>query len=154
MRQARAEDARLLWRWSNDPLVLEMAFDPAPLVWEDFQAWLSARLADPQWLVTVLETPKGVAIGQLRFEPRPEGWEIDFSIAFEFRGQGYGAFLICEGLALARRRFPAEARIAARVLTHNARSLAACTRAGFVSTESGVETGRTYVRLERALGSA
>lgn len=101
--------------------------------------------------MTILETDDGTPLGQLRFDSVPDGVEADFSIAAAFRGQGYAAVLLREAMRRARERWPADVRVIARVLATNARSLAACQRAGFRIDEYGNEGGRPYVRLERVL---
>lgn len=154
MRPARAEDARLLWEWANDPLVLAMAFDPKPLPWEPYQQWFLQRLADGQSWFAILETADAQPVGQVRFDAGPEGVEMDYAIAGPFRGQGYGAALLTQAMRLARTRWSADTRVIARVLTRNPRSLELCRRAGFALTECGSDERTPYVRLERHLGTA
>ena len=151
MRAACAEDARLLWAWANDPLVLAMAFDPQPLPWEPYQQWFLQRTAEGRSWFALLEIAGGPPIGQARFDVHAQGLEMDYSIAAPYRGQGYGAMLVAEALALARTRWDAGTLVIARVLTANPRSLAVCRRAGFQITACGNEADHPYVRLEHRL---
>ena len=151
VRDARSEDARRLWEWANDPLVLAMAFDPKPLPWEPYREWFLARVADGRSWFAILETAEAQPIGQVRFDVHAEGLELDYSIAAPFRGQGHAVTLLTQALALARGRWSAETRVIARVLTVNAASLAVCRRVGFQTVECGTEEGRAYVRVERRL---
>ena len=153
IRLARLDDAKLLWDWSNDPQVRAMAFEPAPVPWDQHAAWVRDRLADERPLLLMLETAEGAPVGQCRFDVVPEGREMDFSIAAECRGRGWGVRLLQEAMCLARRRLPPDTRLIARVLAINERSLAICRRAGFAPVEIGVDDGRRYVRLERRLGA-
>ena len=151
IRLARAEDARLLWEWANDALVLAMAFDPKPLPWEPYQEWLLERVADGRSWFAILETADAQPVGQVRLDVHAEGLELDYSIDARWRGHGYSARLLTYAFTLARTRYPAETRLIARLLTTNARSLTVCQRAGFAITACGNDADRAYVRLERRL---
>lgn len=154
LRAAAPQDARLLWAWSQDPLVLAMAFDPVPVTWEAHARWFEERLLDGRSVMTVLERRDGTPVGQVRFDQVPAGWELDFSIAAPFRGQGYGHVLLRDALALARARWPEGTTLRARVLARNAASLALCRQVGFVPVEYGLEAGREYVAFQYAWGGA
>ena len=151
IRPARAEDARLLWAWANDALVLAMAFDPKPLPWEPYQEWLLERVTDGRSWFAILETDDAQPVGQVRLDVHAEGLEVDYSIDARFRGHGYSARLLTDAFTLARTRWSADTMLIARVLTTNARSLAVCQRVGFAITACGSEADRAYVRLERRL---
>ena len=149
LRPAVLEDAARLWDWANDAAVRAAAFDQTPVAWERHLAWLTARLAAGCDPLLILETAEHQPIGQLRFDPVAEGWEVDFSVAAGARGRGYGTRLLAAGVAEARRYWPEGTRLIARVLAANTPSLRICQRAGFVITEYGNDTGRPYARLEQ-----
>ncbi len=93
VRLARAEDARVLWEWANDPLVLAMAFDPKPLPWDPYRRWFLERMADGRSWFAILETDAAQPLGQVRLDVHAEGLELDYSIDARYRGRGYGASL-------------------------------------------------------------
>lgn len=99
MRPARMDDACLLWKWANDPVVREASFVGDTIEWEHHLQWLKERLADPRCLLLLVEE-RGIAIGQIRYDvARNREAEIDVSVSPELRGRGYGRRMIQEGAA-------------------------------------------------------
>ncbi len=154
LRDACDADARRLWEWSPDLLVLATAFDPKPVSWEDHLRWMTERLADGQSVMFVAETADCTPVGQVRFDRVADGWELDFSIGAAYRGRGYGRQLLHQAVVCARGRWLAQTRLSARVLAANLASRAVCQAAGFVPVEYGTDDERAYVRLERRVGDA
>src|SRR5581483_8142161 len=72
IREARPEDARLLWEWANDPSVRSNSFNQEPIPWESHLRWYEKRLASPGtrfWLLEVNSVPAG----QIRYDRDDEG---------------------------------------------------------------------------------
>lgn len=150
LRPALQADARLVWDWANDEETRRLAFHSEPIAWEPHAAWYSAKLASPDALIAILESPEGVPVGQIRFNRTPEGLEVDLSVAAAARSRGLGSELLRQGLRQARGRWRA-GTVIAKVLTENDRSKRLFERAGFLSTGSGTLNGKSYYRLERPL---
>jgi UDP-2,4-diacetamido-2,4,6-trideoxy-beta-L-altropyranose hydrolase len=94
-RLATLEDEKLLLEWANDPTTRSNAFSPAPIPADGHARWLRQKLGDMASVrLYIVETADGVALGQVRFEWGDRGWEIDYSIAPEFRGYGLGRRLL------------------------------------------------------------
>ena len=129
LRDATADDARLLWEWANDEKVRRLSFSPSAISWPDHVAWLEQKLADQATHLYVANDGDD-AVGQIRFEASGTEAEIDVSLAAAHRGKGLGGALISAGV----RRFfldSAAPRVVARVRPENVASAEAFDLAGF-----------------------
>ena len=152
LRRARADDARQLWEWANDPTVRASAFDPAPIAWDDHVAWLQRLLGRDGSAVWIAVDPTGVPLGQVRVEVDGAGrGTVDVSLAPERRGQGWAGAVLA---AIARRAAadlePHGLReLVASVLVGNESSARAFVSADFTPGPDGSTGGRqhhTYTR--------
>jgi len=132
LRPVKAEDARLLWTWANEPAVRAASFRSDPIPWEDHLAWLDAKLADPASSLLVAEA-EGQPWGLVRFEgvdPSGGTAEIGVSVDVDARGGGAAASLIRAGVRHLFRTGAATA-VLARVKPDNVPSLRAFRSADF-----------------------
>ncbi|MGB6476311.1 MAG: UDP-2,4-diacetamido-2,4,6-trideoxy-beta-L-altropyranose hydrolase [Candidatus Sulfotelmatobacter sp.] len=133
LRRATAHDSRLLWEWANDAAVRAASFSTSPIPWETHEAWFAEKLSQEKCLILIAEDEKGSAVGQIRFDRRPEGdCEVDVSIAPVKRGKGLAAVVIRNGA----RRVLSEGRcvrIHAFVKAENRASRRAFEAAGFIN---------------------
>lgn len=97
LRKATEEDARLLYEWRNDPLVRQNSFHTEEIAYADHLQWFARMLQDPdsrQFILVVGEEPAGqVRLHRVSSEGEAGEaavWEISYSIARAFRGQGLG----------------------------------------------------------------
>lgn len=151
LRRATPQDARLLWQWANDPEVRRQAFDSAPIPWESHAAWYAGKLGDTRSLLSILEMPDGTPIGQIRFDQRSDGLEVDLSVSPTHRGRGIGCLLITRGLQAAAQRWPAGTTIMAKVLDGNQSSRRVFEASGFVAKGTRTFNEKAYHQLERTL---
>ena len=136
LRDATAQDCRMIWQWANDPDIQAVSFSPAPIAYEDHVKWFEARLADADCRMYIAEDVADgrhpVPVGQVRFERQGPEAVISVSLDRKFRARGHGARII----ELASRRYLAATDaqvINAYVKPENAASLAAFKKAGFAS---------------------
>lgn len=98
LRPARAEDAKTLWSWANDPAVRASAFHQDPIPWEAHLRWFTGKLDNTRTSIYLASDAGGCDIGQIRFEWGEDGIaEVDVSVAEEHRSKGTGAALIRAG---------------------------------------------------------
>lgn len=144
VRPARWEDAQLLWRWANDPVVRANAFRPEAIPLEAHLAWFRGKLAAAGTRIYIVEHG-GVPAAQVRYDADGDKEAlIDVSVAPEHRGRGLGA----EALRRTAPRACQELGVAAVVgvvLEANAASRAAFRAAGFAEAARRVEQGRPCV---------
>lgn len=130
IRAAAMADAELLWAWANDPEARLWSFRSAPIPWETHLAWLTTKLDDPTTRIFVVgdgATPKAV----VRFETDDDVAVVSVVVDPGQRGRGWGT----RALRLACRTAADELsfqRVDAYIKPHNAGSIAAFERAGFV----------------------
>lgn len=133
LREARQDDAAMLWEWANDPDTRAASFTPHPIPWESHVEWLRGRLADPGSVIYIAEDPEGVPVGQVRFDMVLEPCrhvEIDVSVDPTRRGRGYGASILRVGVPRAAARLSAD-DVEAVVKLSNRASINAFQQAGF-----------------------
>jgi len=89
VRHARLSDEELLLTWANDPITRQYSFSPEPIPEETHRKWFHERLRDIEGCkLYIVETEDSIPLGQVRFERNGEAWEIDYSLAPQFRGRG------------------------------------------------------------------
>jgi UDP-2,4-diacetamido-2,4,6-trideoxy-beta-L-altropyranose hydrolase len=91
LRRATVEDSARLWLWRNEYTARAMSTDQRPVPWEAHVAWLTARLADDNTMIFIVEID-GRPCGSIRFESELTGsaW-VSIALARHVRGLGRGA---------------------------------------------------------------
>lgn len=97
LRPATENDTELYFEWANDMEVRANAFNSEPIVFYDHKKWFSAKLKSNDCYLFVLEGKTG-SVGQIRFDKDQDIWMIDYSIASEYRGQGFGKTIVEFGI--------------------------------------------------------
>jgi len=131
LRPATAADGDALWHWRNEPSARRMFFNGDPIPLEAHRRWLAAKLGDPALRLLIVVDGAGEAVGYVRCEARGDVGEVSIALAPAARGKGYGTAALREAAA----RLFAEGTLRALrayVLPHNAASVRAFERAGFV----------------------
>ena len=93
---ATIDDAKLLFDWSNDPLVRENSHNTTQINWENHIDWLTEKLKSDSKILILYYRNK--AIGIIRFDNKGEYFLINYSIDQQFRGKGFGTKIIQLGL--------------------------------------------------------
>lgn len=133
-RVATLDDARVLWRLANDPLVRASSFHPEPIVWDDHVEWLSGKLNTGMTVIYLL-TKGEQMVGQVRYDQVDDSTaEIDFAVDAQFRGFGLGTFALINTRVLACRVL-AVSRVNGVVRQNNWASVRAFEKAGFSCLE-------------------
>jgi UDP-2,4-diacetamido-2,4,6-trideoxy-beta-L-altropyranose hydrolase len=131
IRPACPDDARMLWEWANDPEVRAASFSQEFIPWETHVAWFTRKLRDQQTFIFVGEDEEGKSVGQIRFDPTPDGdLEIGISVAKASRGRGLASLLIKLGVDAVYGK-AGEKRMHAFVRANNQASVHAFEKAGF-----------------------
>lgn len=142
-RLASPDDEQLLLTWANDPMTRRNSFSPETISISAHHAWFSRRLQnrDACHLYIIEST---VPVGQVRFDRNDEGeWEIDYSIAAEFRGKGYGRFVLSAALNAFQMQHP-KAALIGRVKTENQSSCRIFEALGFAGSHDEVSAIVVY----------
>ena len=92
-RNVQEEDCNLLFEWRNDEGVRKMSFNSNLILYKDHKDWFCDRIHSDfaQMFIVLLE---GEPIGQIRIDIENENGIISFSIAHNYRGNGYGCRIL------------------------------------------------------------
>jgi RimJ/RimL family protein N-acetyltransferase len=133
--RATQNDLDLYFRWVNDVEVRNNSFNPHPISLETHTKWFNAKLADKSSLL-LIGMQDNTPVGQVRFDEFEVGnLLVDFSVASEFRGRGFGGELIRSGILVATAQFPHVKHVIAKVKTLNPRSSRVFQSTGFKKAE-------------------
>jgi UDP-2,4-diacetamido-2,4,6-trideoxy-beta-L-altropyranose hydrolase len=130
-RKATPADCRLYWYWANDPEVRNNAFNTNPISWEEHQVWFYEKLANKEVTLLVFENTFG-PLGQVRLDQIKSEYYIDYSIAVQFRGQGWGEKIVRDAL---KNKKELIGNIYAKVKNTNKISVKTLKKAGFVEVK-------------------
>ncbi|GAA5510448.1 pseudaminic acid cytidylyltransferase [Novipirellula caenicola] len=144
LRPATDADCLTYFDWVNDPLVRSQSRRTGPISWEEHSQWFRSQLSDDHSLLFVVATKDDAElVGQVRFDycAGDRVWEVDFSVAANHRGRGYGAEAI--RLATKELRKLSSAPIIADVKQANIASQTCFKKNGFILTS----TEKKFVRF-------
>lgn len=89
LRPAMFADCDLLFQWANDSDVRINSFHSEPIEYHTHVQWFQSKLNSTDCDM-YLYVCKQTAVGQIRLDYRNGKGQISYSIAKEYRGQGYG----------------------------------------------------------------
>ena len=93
LRQACLADRELLFEWANDSVVRANAFHTKKIPYADHVKWFADVMTKDSIQQYILCDNK-IPVGQIRFNMEGDKAFIDYSIAADFRGMGYGTILM------------------------------------------------------------
>jgi RimJ/RimL family protein N-acetyltransferase len=92
-RQADLKDAEILFKWVNDSEVRNNSINQEPIKFNNHIEWFNQKLNSDCTRIYIMEYG-GLPVGQVRFDKWNGYWLIDYSVAKEYRGLGFGKILI------------------------------------------------------------
>ena len=148
VRQADFQDAKLLWRWANDPSVRVNAFHPEAISLDKHIAWYKKKLNGRDTRIWILELNQ-VPVAQIRYDCiDSDTAEIGFSVDQSYRGKGLGT----QALHLTARMAYEElgvSRLKGVVFKSNKASARAFEKAGFMCVgEEQISGQHCYVFIQ------
>lgn len=93
LRPVHEKDIALIWRWANDAQTRANSFRSGIITWQDHVQWYQRQLAAPDVRFWMLEDC-GVPVGHIRYVREDKVAIINFTVAPEHRGCGYGTQLL------------------------------------------------------------
>lgn len=85
-RKVNLQDAKLVFDWSNEPVVRQFSFNSEPLIWENHLEWFSKKIKDKNTLFLIAEVNNKPA-GVVRYEINENHAVVGILIDKIFRGQ-------------------------------------------------------------------
>lgn len=132
IRKVAPEDVDILFQWANDPITRNNAFNTAQIPYENHLKWFEKTLNNPDRIQLIFICDE-VPVGQFRVDIEERIGEIDYSIAPEFRGKGYGAVMCEKAIEYIKSTGLAD-RLVAQVKTENIASKKCFIKNGFNNT--------------------
>ena len=93
LRPVQESDVQLLFDGRNDELVRKNSFSEDRIIFETHKTWFASVLKNPEVFFYVLEADEN-PIGQIRLNKSGNSGVISYSIAEEYRAQGYGKLIL------------------------------------------------------------
>ena len=130
LRRATEADVDILFEWVNDKAARESAFDSHVITRAEHEKWFTEILRSKDRLQFILMNEKK-PIGQIRFDLDGDVAEIDYSIANEERGLGYGKELLRLAILMMKKEYPHIIKLIGRVKPSNIASYHCFNLSGF-----------------------
>jgi len=148
LRPATAADAKLIFEWRNDPVIVRLGSSQREVTWTEHEEWFSQSITSGKRRIFVVQND-GVAIGQVRFDLLEKSeCVISVYLAREFTGHGWGIEAIRNGCELIFEEWPIHA-VVALVRAENEVGQSAFRRAGFVEIVARCAPGHKIFKLLR-----
>ena len=135
IRKALISDAKLLFDWVNESNVRRNAINTNPIKWDDHLAWFQNKLQTQNSFVFIAEV-NNQPIGQIRFDFENNKFLIDYSIAKNERGNGYGYTIVKEGINYLKKNISTLGTYIAWVKSENTASKRVFEKLGFYTKTS------------------
>lgn len=157
LRLLEDEDAAALLAMANDPVTRAASRDTRSIRPDEHLAWFG-RMREVMGPTSWVAESEGLVIGQVRFAPLEEGWELHYGLDPAARGRGWSSPMVAEGL----RRLAATGAtgdVFAVVHPANVASRRSLASLGFVPLDAGAAVGagvqlpdgfNAYVRMAAA----
>ena len=127
LRDATYLDADMLLAWRNDPVTRSNSISEAMISSEKHLQWLNAVVDSPDSRLMIgYANNTAVGVVRLDWQSERDAADISFTVAPEYRGQGYGFALVQSALRDVR-----NARVAAEVKMANKASIRIFEQLGF-----------------------
>jgi RimJ/RimL family protein N-acetyltransferase len=148
LRPATAADAKLIFEWRNDPVIVRLGSSQREVTWNEHEEWFSQSITSGKRHIFIVERD-GVPIGQVRFDlvERSE-CVISVCLATEFTGHGWGIEAISAGCELIFEAWPIYA-VVASVRADNEVGQSAFRKAGFAQVDERCAPGHKIFKLVR-----
>ena len=92
-RKADASDTKLIFEWSNDPLVRMQSFNSERILFEDHVRWLEHKLKSESNQFYIAEMG-GIPVALVRIENIPDKTVIGILLDEQIRGMGLSSYIL------------------------------------------------------------
>ena len=141
LRTAIITDTKLLFDWANESSVRNNAINTNQIDWDDHVVWFEKKLENKNSFIFIAEI-NDTPIGQIRFDLENNKFIIDYSVAKEERGKGYGFQIVKKGIDYIRMHVSYLPKFISLVRPENTASRKIFEKLGF-SNKSSLFKGET-----------
>jgi RimJ/RimL family protein N-acetyltransferase len=128
IREAKESDTKLIFNWSNDPLVRAQSFHSNTIVFENHENWFKEKLQNDNSLLLINKFDEN-NIGLVRFELENDKCTVGILIDEKFRGKGFSSLMLINSSTYYFNRFPTP--IFAHIKESNTASIRSFEKAGY-----------------------
>lgn len=128
-RRAKTSDCDLYYKWANDPSVRQMAYNKAPIPYNNHVTWFYNKIKSNNSCL-YLYYYKRNPIGQVRYDIEDGKAEIDISLDKEFRGMNLGFEILKKSIQTFSLEYP-NILITSEVFAENTASQNTFSKCGF-----------------------
>lgn len=143
-RKAEIEDAKLVFKLSNDPVVRKNSINQTIISWEDHLNWFSSHIKDANYFFHLHFTNQNVFVGQVRFGIECEHAVVSISIVEEFRGKGLSTKILIDSCSSLFSNYSNVSFIKAYIKPENISSIKGFLNAGFAFKTVEIFGGESY----------
>ena len=135
---ASENDAKLIFNWSNDPLVRTQSFYTNTIEFENHKNWFKEKLQNDNSLL-LINTWEGNNIGLVRFEVENNKCTIGILMDEGYRGKGFSSLMLINSCTYYFKRFSLP--IYAFIKKTNIASIRSFEKVGFKIFDETIENG-------------
>ena len=135
LQEAGERDCGMLFVWANDPVVRCNAFQTAHIPFETHQEWFRKVLEDNTIWQYILYH-RQIPVGQIRLNIEKGVGKIDYSIAPDMRGRGFGSNVLELIKEKAENEITGVTKLMGQVKHQNTASIKEFERCGYTRTEN------------------
>jgi RimJ/RimL family protein N-acetyltransferase len=148
LRAATAADAKMIFGWRNDPVIVRMGSSQRPVTWAEHEEWFSQSITSGKRRIFIVEKD-GLAIGQVRFDLVANSeCVISAYLLAQFTGRGWGVEAMRSACEMIFEIWPIQL-VSACVRAENKAVQSALGKVGFEEIASKAAPGHKAFQLMR-----
>ena len=148
LRPATAADAKLIFEWRNDPVIVRLGSSQREVTWTEHEEWFSQSITSGKRRIFIVQND-GVPIGQVRFDLLESSeCVISAYLLTEFTGRGWGVEAMRSGCEMIFEIWPIQF-VSACVRAENKAVQSALGKVGFEEIASKAVPGHKAFQLMR-----
>ena len=130
LRKATSEDVMLIFEWANDKEVRQNSFNSSSIPLEEHMGWYEKKMHSETTLFYIM-MDKEQPVGQIRLELDGDCAQVNYSVAADHRGKGYGKEMLHLAELELQKAYPDILKMVAEVKADNQASQGAFEKEGY-----------------------
>jgi RimJ/RimL family protein N-acetyltransferase len=149
LRAATAADAKMIFEWRNDPVIVRLGSSQREVTWTEHEEWFSQSITSGKRRIFIVEKD-GIGIGQVRFDlVTSSECVISAYLLAEFTGRGWGVEAMRTGCEMIFEIWPIQF-VSACVRAENKAVQSALGKVGFEEIATNGAPGHRAFQLKRS----
>jgi len=153
LRCAKGEDARMVFRWRNDPYLIARGSSQRAVTWAEHQEWFKENQRSDHRVMFIIQRGR-LPLGQIRFDRlNNSSCVISVYLLEEFTHKGYGVSAIRYGCREIFNLWDIQ-EVVAYVRHDNPVARLAFIKAGFIESDPKIEDSESHYTIRLARSNA